>query len=100
MITTNMDAFTHCSKQFLQGINDLREGLIRTPLNPKETFLDDPLRILRACRFAARFGFRLHPDIESIKDFPDLKVWTIYFKKWIEIFLGFLYIIINLLYIY
>ncbi|KXZ51705.1 hypothetical protein GPECTOR_11g154 [Gonium pectorale] len=46
-----------------RGLQDLRDGLIRTPLPPMETFLDDPLRVLRAVRFGTRFGFRLHPDI-------------------------------------
>ncbi|GFR42511.1 hypothetical protein Agub_g3403 [Astrephomene gubernaculifera] len=46
-----------------KGLQDLRDGLIRTPLPPLETFLDDPLRVLRAVRFGTRFGFRLHPDI-------------------------------------
>ena len=36
---------------------------MRTPLAPRTTFLDDPLRILRAVRFASRFGFALHDDI-------------------------------------
>lgn len=43
-----------------RGIDDLREGIIRTPLPPMVTFLDDPLRLMRAVRFAARFGFTLH----------------------------------------
>ena len=41
------------------GINDLRNGIIRTPLEPLNTFLDDPLRILRTIRFASRFLFKL-----------------------------------------
>jgi len=41
-----------------KGIDDLKAGVIRTPLPPKETFLDDPLRVLRAVRFSARFGFQ------------------------------------------
>ena len=50
------------------GIPDLKEGLIRTPLAPSVTFSDDPLRILRAIRFACRYGFNLHQDIfESVK---------------------------------
>ncbi|KAI8462676.1 MAG: hypothetical protein J3K34DRAFT_527577 [Monoraphidium minutum] len=46
-----------------QGLADLRAGLLRTPLPASETFLDDPLRVLRAVRFATRFGFELHPEI-------------------------------------
>ena len=41
------------------GLEDLRNGLIRTPLPPVQTFLDDPLRILRGVRFASRYGFEL-----------------------------------------
>jgi tRNA nucleotidyltransferase/poly(A) polymerase len=46
-----------------RGLQDLRSGLIRTPLPPKETFLDDPLRVLRAVRFASRFGFELEAGL-------------------------------------
>lgn len=50
------------------GVADLNQGLIRTPDNPMITFSDDPLRMLRAVRFAARFGFTLHHSvIEAIK---------------------------------
>jgi tRNA nucleotidyltransferase (CCA-adding enzyme) len=38
-----------------KGIEDLKHGIIRTPLDPLQTFLDDPLRILRTIRFATRF---------------------------------------------
>lgn len=38
-------------------------GLIRTPLAAETTFMDDPLRILRAIRFASRLEFHLHSDI-------------------------------------
>ena len=47
------------------GLDDLRNGLIRTPLKPLQTFLDDPLRILRAIRFAARFGFTLDDELQE-----------------------------------
>jgi tRNA nucleotidyltransferase (CCA-adding enzyme) len=50
---------------FYQGLNDLREGIIRTPLPPKETFLDDPLRVLRCVRFASRFGFSIVPEVKD-----------------------------------
>jgi tRNA nucleotidyltransferase (CCA-adding enzyme) len=45
------------------GMEDLGSRLVRTPLPPSVTFLDDPLRILRAVRFASRFDYRLHADI-------------------------------------
>jgi len=34
------------------GIDDLKNGIIRTPLEPLKTFVDDPLRVLRTIRFA------------------------------------------------
>jgi tRNA nucleotidyltransferase/poly(A) polymerase len=46
-----------------QGLDDLRSGIIRTPLPAKETFMDDPLRVLRAVRFASRFGFELEESL-------------------------------------
>lgn len=41
------------------GQSDLKKKIIRTPLEPTITFSDDPLRIMRAIRFAAQLGFRL-----------------------------------------
>ena len=46
-----------------KGRQDLKDGLLRTPLDPKVTFTDDPLRVLRAIRFASRLDFKLHQDI-------------------------------------
>ncbi|KAI3950103.1 hypothetical protein MKW98_008548 [Papaver atlanticum] len=48
-----------------RGIADLKFGKIATPLHPMETFLDDPLRVFRAIRFAARFGFVLDEGLEE-----------------------------------
>jgi len=46
-----------------KGIEDLKIGLCRTPLEAKRTFVDDPLRVLRAVRFASRYAFKLAEDI-------------------------------------
>ena len=46
-----------------RGLSDLRERRIRTPLEPQRTFLDDPLRVLRCVRFAARLGYTLDEAI-------------------------------------
>lgn len=44
------------------GLNDLQKGIIRTPLNPDITFSDDPLRMMRAIRFATQFDFDIEPE--------------------------------------
>jgi len=44
------------------GIADLKSGILRTPLDPDQTFSDDPLRIMRAIRFASQLNFNIHPD--------------------------------------
>jgi len=47
------------------GAADLNAGLLRTPLDPVQTFDDDPLRIVRAARFAAQLGFSVHDDTRA-----------------------------------
>jgi len=47
------------------GLAALRERIIRTPGRPEDSFSDDPLRILRAARFAARLGFTVADDVRA-----------------------------------
>ena len=44
------------------GIGDLERHIIRTPLNPDITFSDDPLRMMRAVRFATQLDFDIYPE--------------------------------------
>ena len=46
-----------------QGLADIEDRIIRTPLEPLKTFLDDPLRLLRTVRFAVRFNFNILPEV-------------------------------------
>ena len=50
------------------GIQDLKNGIIRTPLNPDVTYSDDPLRMMRAIRFATQLGFTIEEtSLHAIK---------------------------------
>jgi poly(A) polymerase len=49
---------------FHHGYADLHEGVLRTPSDPEILFSDDPLRMMRAARFASRFAMSIDPAIE------------------------------------
>jgi poly(A) polymerase len=58
-ISLNRDTFGEFMDPF-DGMKDLREGVIRTPLDPDITFSDDPLRMMRAIRFAVQLNFKIN----------------------------------------
>ena len=55
------------------GLEDLENGIVRTPLPAAKTFVDDPLRVLRAIRFATRFGFKLDSEIVAAWAHEDVR---------------------------
>ena len=64
--TVNAMAIDIASRAFVDpygGLEDLADGLIRTPSTPERSFSDDPLRMLRAARFASRLGFSVVPEV-------------------------------------
>jgi tRNA nucleotidyltransferase/poly(A) polymerase len=54
------------------GLKDLKDGMLRTPLDPMITMMDDPLRILRALRFSITKGFTIDLDIWSAMLQPEI----------------------------
>ncbi|MCX8480208.1 MAG: HD domain-containing protein [Chitinophagales bacterium] len=60
-ICLNQDRFGELVDLF-EGQKDLQDQIIRTPLEPVITFSDDPLRMLRAIRFATRLGFQIEEN--------------------------------------
>jgi poly(A) polymerase len=63
--TVNSMALRLPSRVFVDphaGLSDLLAGVLRTPSKPEISFSDDPLRMMRAARFAAQLGFEIEPE--------------------------------------
>jgi poly(A) polymerase len=55
------------------GKRDLERKVLRTPIEPAASFSDDPLRMVRAFRFASQLGFNVHDDVlAAVKDLKEL----------------------------
>ncbi len=64
--TVNAMAVRVPTREFVDpygGVVDLAHGLLRTPGTPEDSFSDDPLRMMRAARFAAQLGFTVDPGV-------------------------------------
>jgi poly(A) polymerase len=59
----NIDDFSVVD--YVGGVEDLRAGVLRLIGSPETRYREDPVRMLRAVRFAVKLGFRLHPQTEA-----------------------------------
>jgi len=55
----------HTFEDPFSGLRDLAQRVLRTPGRPEDSFADDPLRMMRAARFAAQIGFTVAPEVVS-----------------------------------
>ena len=57
-----------------RGLSDLTDRIARTPLPPRQTFLDDPLRVVRCVRFASLFDLSIDNDARVAIQDKDIQV--------------------------
>ena len=70
-ISLNKNNFGELIDPF-EGLVDLKNKILRTPLSPAQTYSDDPLRMMRAIRFASTLNFKIEKDsLEAIKEEKD-----------------------------
>lgn len=70
-VSLNKDTLGHIIDMF-DGMKDLEAKLLRTPLEPKKTYSDDPLRMMRAARFASQLNFDLEAQtFDAISEMND-----------------------------
>jgi poly(A) polymerase len=77
---------------YVGGMVDLQSGMLRLIGDPRQRYHEDPVRMLRAVRFAAKLGFRIHPDSEApifelahlLEDIPSARL----FDEILKLFLG------------
>ena len=77
-ISLNQESFGELVDPF-HGVEDMEKRILRTPLEPEQTYSDDPLRMMRAVRFAATLGFSIEENsLEAInKEAHRIKIVTI-----------------------
>jgi poly(A) polymerase len=77
---------------YVGGLEDLQNGTLRLIGDPEKRYREDPVRMLRAVRFAAKLGFRIHPETEVplrelghlLEDIPAARL----FEEVLKLFLG------------
>lgn len=60
-------------EDYVGGVEDLKNNIARTPIDPLRTYLEDPLRILRAVRFAAKYDLQLDPALIQAAQDPKVQ---------------------------
>jgi poly(A) polymerase len=77
-LSLHKDSFGEIIDPF-NGLSDLDKGILRTPLAPEKTYSDDPLRMMRAIRFASQLDFKIeNASLKAIKDNADrLKIISV-----------------------